>query len=89
VPSLFIFALPHSPSKLPHSPGNKSNDPATDEAARIYHANLDAATERQAKAIEQGVPTARVIRLPGAHHIFLSNEKEVLREMRLFLAGLK
>jgi len=49
---------------------------------------VDALTERQAKALERGVPTARVVRLRGAHHIFLSNESDTLREMRAFLAGL-
>jgi pimeloyl-ACP methyl ester carboxylesterase len=58
----------------PHVPGNPA---------------LDAATERQAKALERGVPTARVVRLRGAHFIFLSNEPDTLREMRAFLAGLK
>lgn len=50
---------------------------------------LDASKERQAKAIERGVPTARVVRLRGAHFIFLSNEADVLREMRAFLGSLK
>jgi pimeloyl-ACP methyl ester carboxylesterase len=58
---------------LPHVPEN---------------AVLDALTDRQAKALERGVPTARVVRLRGAHHIFLSNESDTLREMRGFLAGL-
>ena len=49
---------------------------------------LDTAKERQAKALERGVPTARVIRLRGDHFIFLSNEPETLREMRAFLGGL-
>ena len=80
VPALVIFALPHV---------HKSTDPTTREAARIYYAGIDAATQRQAKALEEGVPTARVIRLRGAHYIFLSNEPDVLREMRVFLAGLK
>jgi pimeloyl-ACP methyl ester carboxylesterase len=58
---------------LPHVPEN---------------AVIDALTDRQAKILERGVPTARVIRLRGAHHIFLSNESDTLREMRAFLAGL-
>jgi non-heme chloroperoxidase len=85
VPALVIFALPH----VPESWIDKSTDPTTREAARIYYAGIDAATEQQAKALEEGVPTARVVRLRGAHHIFLSNEWETIREMRAFLAGLK
>ena len=43
----------------------------------------------QAKAFETGVPTARVVRLPHAdHHVFRSNEADVLREMNAFLKSL-
>ena len=80
-----VFALPH----VPESWIDKSNDSTTRQAARIYDAAIDAATERQAKAIEDSVPTARVVKLRGAHHIFLSNEPNTLREMRAFLADLK
>lgn len=85
VPALVIFALPH----VPESWIEKSTDPTTREAARNYYAAIDAATERQAKALEEGVPTARVVRVRGGHYIFLSNESETLRETRAFLAGLK
>ena len=48
-----------------------------------------AETEEQAEAFESGVPSARVVILPHAnHYVFLSNEADVLREMRAFLAGL-
>jgi pimeloyl-ACP methyl ester carboxylesterase len=36
--------------------------------------------------LKSGVPGARVIELPGAnHYVFLSNEADVLREIRAFL----
>jgi non-heme chloroperoxidase len=36
------------------------------------------------------LPSARVVRLPGAnHYVFLSNEADVLREMRAFLSRLQ
>ena len=55
-------------------------------AAKAYSATLAALVERQEKAVENGVPTAHVITLPGAHHyVFISNEADVLREMRAFL----
>jgi non-heme chloroperoxidase len=60
------------------------------EQARAYIAAMTALIERQTKSIEDGVPSARVVRLPGAHHyLFLSNEAEVLREMRAFLGRLR
>jgi len=47
-------------------------------------------TETQIKEFEKGVPTARVVRLRGAnHYVYLSNEADVLREMRAFLHGLR
>ncbi len=84
-PALVIFAIPHVPEPWI----DKSADPAVREAANIYFSRLDALAEKQAKAFEGGVRTARVIRLRGAHYVFLSNESDVLREMRAFLAGLK
>jgi pimeloyl-ACP methyl ester carboxylesterase len=49
----------------------------------------DADDAAQAKAFEEGVPSARVVRLPNANRmVFLSNEADVLREMKAFLAGL-
>jgi non-heme chloroperoxidase len=59
----------------------------TDPLIKEQIAGLSAFTERQAKAVEDGLPDARVVRLPGAnHYVFLSNEADVLREMRSFLA---
>ena len=44
----------------------------------------------QAKAFEEGVPTARVIRLRHANHaVYVSNEADVLREINSFLASLQ
>jgi pimeloyl-ACP methyl ester carboxylesterase len=63
---------------------------STDPKIREQIAGLSAFTERQAKAIEDGLPGARVVRLPGAnHYVFLSNEDDVLREMRSFIRGLQ
>jgi pimeloyl-ACP methyl ester carboxylesterase len=85
VPTLAIFAIPH----LRDSWIDRSTDPAVRQAGEAYFAAVDALSERQAKALEAGVPTARVVRLHGAHHVFLSNEREVIREMRAFLARLR
>ena len=84
VPALVIFAIPN----VQENWINNSTDPAVREAAKAYYTKIDTLKDQQAKAFEGYVPTARVIRLRGAHHIFLSNEPDVLREMRAFLAGL-
>jgi hypothetical protein len=60
------------------------------KAAKVYSAALTPLTENQAKVFENGVPTARVVWLLGAHHyVYLSNEADVLREMRSFFSGLR
>ena len=85
VPSLWIYALPHSQGRwIDHV-----TDPKVRERARAYDRALTALTERQAKSVETGLPSARVVRLNGAHHyIYLSNEADVLRETRSFMSRL-
>jgi non-heme chloroperoxidase len=79
-PVLAIFANPRDPA--PYA----DNTPAERAA---FEALLTADIEAQAKAFEKGVPSARVVRLAHAnHYVFLSNEADVLREMRAFLATL-
>jgi pimeloyl-ACP methyl ester carboxylesterase len=85
VPVLAIFASPH----IPENWIANSTNPAVREAASAYYTAIDASTERQTRALEAGVPTARVVRLTGAHYIFLSNESDTLRETRAFLISLK
>jgi pimeloyl-ACP methyl ester carboxylesterase len=54
---------------------------ARDEAADSL------STSRQVNAFAAGIPSARIVRLPHAHHfVFRSNEADVLREMNAFLA---
>ena len=84
VPALVIFAIPN----VQESWIKNSTDSGVHETAKAYYTKLNALKEKQAKAFEGSMPTARVIRLLGTHYIFLSNEPEVLREMHTFLAGL-
>jgi pimeloyl-ACP methyl ester carboxylesterase len=80
IPVLSIYAVPHNLG------------PFADHNPRVraaYEARDLATTEAQAKAFERGVRSARVVRIPHANHlIFLSNEADVLREVRAFLTGL-
>ena len=72
-PVLAFFAVAPLPS--PTSPDYAS--------AKIYAAWQAA----QIKAFEAGVPSARVVVLPNAdHYVFRSNEADVLRETKDFLA---
>jgi non-heme chloroperoxidase len=86
VPALVIFANPHSLGSW----AGDNTDPSVRTAAEAYSAAMAALVERQEKAVENGVPRAHVITLPGAHHyVFFSNEADVLREMRTFVTGLR
>jgi non-heme chloroperoxidase len=80
-PALAIYAVPKD-----LGPGF-----AGDAAARAKAEETDTArTEAQVKAFEKGAPSPRVVRLPRAnHYLFISNEAEVLKEMREFIGGLK
>jgi non-heme chloroperoxidase len=86
LPALVIFAIPHRLGKWV----DDSSDPKVREAAKAYSAAEVVLTTRQAKALEDGVPTARVVRLRDAdHYVYLSNEADVLREMKSFLSTLR
>ena len=85
VPSLFIFANPHSLGAWIDS----SADASVRSDAKAYYTALRAMTEKQQKSVESGVPTARVITIPhGNHFVFLSNETECLRAVQAFLSKL-
>jgi hypothetical protein len=70
VPTLAIYAV------------ERALGPTASPAAQ---ARFDESIEVQAKAFEDGVPMARVVRLPHAdHYVFRSNEADVLREGRVY-----
>jgi len=84
-PALAIYAVPKA-----EAPWLKDADPKVRSASQAFTDKVDALTEKQVKAFEDGVPSAKVVRLAKAnHYAFLSNEADVLREMRAFLDGLK
>lgn len=84
-PALVIFANPHSQGIWV----DDNHDPSVQAAAKTYSTALEALTEKQEKSVENGVPTAHVITLPGAnHYVFLSNEAEVLKNIDAFVDSL-
>jgi non-heme chloroperoxidase len=79
VPALAIYAIPHDFGPAFSNPVKRAAAEARDLAS----------FGAQAKAFERGMANARVVRLPRASHfVFISNEADVLREMRGFLASL-
>lgn len=82
VPVLALFAEPHQLG--PWFVNNE--DPAVRKAAETFAAQDTQLVEKQAKAFEQAIPSARVVRLLHAnHYVFISNKADVLREMNAFL----
>jgi non-heme chloroperoxidase len=81
VPVLAICAIPQDWGPyVDNDPASRELDEAWDTAFAVP----------QAKAFENGVKSARVVRLAHAnHYVFLSNETDVLREMRAFLSALR
>jgi non-heme chloroperoxidase len=78
-PVLAIFACPPSFSFIRNDPALKAKM-ISDVSGRCL---------AQAKALEAGVPSAHIVRLPGADHdVFRSNQRDVVREMNGFLARL-
>ncbi len=78
-PALAIYAFPHL------APLNLGTDSASNARWRASEAEVGA----QVKAFERQVPQARVVRLPNADHfVYRSNEDDVLREIRAFVAML-
>jgi non-heme chloroperoxidase len=76
LPTLAIFASPHDI-------GVATADPAFDRFD-------EAMTERQARALERGVPGARVLRWPHAsHYLLLTRQADVIKEVTTFIAALR
>ena len=81
VPVLAIFASPHAEiaNMFENDPAGRAKTEA-DDVARV---------EAQAKTVEKGTPSPRIVRIAHASHaIFMSNEADVLREMSSFLGSL-
>ena len=85
VPALVIFAIPHTWDATITS----SSNPDVRKEAETYYAKIDSLTKKQATVLKQAIPTARIVELRGSHFIFMSNEKDVLSEIRKFNRGLK
>jgi pimeloyl-ACP methyl ester carboxylesterase len=87
VPALAIMALPRSVDDLRHD-WYDLPDPELDRALARYYELTVRSRRAQHRAFEQQVPDARVIELPGAkHHVFISNEADVLAAIDAFVAG--
>jgi len=81
VPVLAIFVSPHDYDKT------WSQKTPEIESTLAWER---AGTEQVIAAFQAAMPHAKVVRFPGASHsLFLSNEGDVLREVQLFISGLR
>jgi non-heme chloroperoxidase len=79
VPVLAIYAVPRRiPPDASHDAKTKAEFHRADSAAMV-----------QIEAFQRGVPHARIVRIPNADHmVYISNEADVIREMRAFIDAL-
>lgn len=84
-PILAIFAIPHS-----DPPWLATAKDDVREKTQAFNQQFGALAEKQVRAFEEGLPDAHVVRIPNAHHyVFMTNEADVLRELRAFIAQIK
>jgi len=103
-PSCTTPQIPSSPPASPRNAsvaiqsGTQKYTSIKSPALAIYAAPREGATvdaaalarEGCAKAFEKVVPSSRIVRLPGAaHHVFMTNAADVMKEIRAFVASLK
>jgi len=87
VPVLALSALPR-PGEVPDH--YQPKDDAERAAILAFGKDVQAYVDRWLSSLKKAVPDARLVDLPGAgHHVHLSREPEVLKEMRAFVAGLR
>jgi pimeloyl-ACP methyl ester carboxylesterase len=80
VPVLAIYACPHNWDRLPDDPSGRKAALIRDDKARC---------SEWADNFRRGVPSARIVMIPNAdHYVYLSNEVQVVAEMKAFLASL-
>jgi pimeloyl-ACP methyl ester carboxylesterase len=80
VPVLAVFASPHDYEK-----GWPEKTPAIDAVLAWERSS----TEAIIAAFQAATPQAKVVRFPANHYVFISNEADVLRELRGFVSRLR
>lgn len=84
VASLVIFAIPHAKEAWTIN----SPDTAVRKESQKFFLKIDSLSVKQASEFEKSVPEARLLKLPGMHYIFISNETEVIKAVISFTKGL-
>lgn len=89
VPALAIYAVPRTAKDVAQQ-WYKLDDPNVQLAVERAYAIGIQSIEEAGREFQDGSPERRVVHLRGAdHYVFLSNEEDVLRELKAFLASLQ
>jgi non-heme chloroperoxidase len=86
VPAIAMYAVPKSAADMMRS-WYDANDAALRERVQTLFRLGRESFERHAKWFAQLAPAGRVIEVSGAHHLFISNPREVLQQIDAFMAS--
>ena len=87
VPALAVYAVPKSVDDLMRR-WYTIDDPAVQEAVKTLHRLARERFARHAKWFEAFAERGRVTELSGAHHLFISNPREVLQLIDGFMSSI-
>ena len=87
VPALAIYGVPKSPTDLMR-PWYPADDPVVRKNVEALYELARARFRRHAQWFAAFAEGGRVLEMAGAHHLFISNRREVLREIDAFASTL-
>ena len=87
VPALAMYAVPTASADLMR-PWYDGSDPAVRQSVQALFRLTRARFEGHAKWFGAFAEHRRVVEIPGAHHLFLSNPREVLQHIDAFMSSL-
>lgn len=87
VPALALYAVPESAANLMRSWYN-ADDPVVRKNVETLYVLARERFQRHARWFDAFAEEGRVSEISGAHHLFLSNDREVLREIDGFVSSL-
>jgi len=87
VPALALYAAPKSPADMMR-PWYATDDPALRERVEKLYGLQRARVDGHIKWFEAFAARRRVVEIAGAHHLFLSNPREVLQQIDGFMTSM-
>jgi non-heme chloroperoxidase len=87
VPALAIYAVPKSAGDLMR-PWYDADDPVVRERVQTLYRLARERFARHAKWFEAFAERGRISELAGAHHLFISNARDVLEQIEAFMSSL-